>query len=212
MEDLIDVIRPYVDRLETDDNHRYYSWEHCYNAFGESEEYDVDHLSLHMAFYLASWGMYRGSSGLLWKDFRFHKYAIVVLKSHCKIRDEDVYQESYLASVFEIYEKLERIYLMEYLTSQGENREFKPTETLITKILLGSLACLPAIDRNFRQGWGIKTNKLGKNRFVEIFDVVRTHKEQIDEAQKYICERIGKYYPVMKIVDMYYWQKGLYVK
>ena len=29
-----------------------------------------DYLSLHLAFYLASWGMYRGSSFLLQKDYK----------------------------------------------------------------------------------------------------------------------------------------------
>jgi len=31
---------------------------------------DYDYLSLHHAFYLASWGMYRGSSFLLQKDYK----------------------------------------------------------------------------------------------------------------------------------------------
>lgn len=39
--------------------HRYRSWDICYNAFNSKVE--TDNLSLHLAFYLASWGMYRGS-------------------------------------------------------------------------------------------------------------------------------------------------------
>lgn len=209
MEDLIDVIRPYIDNLNRDGNHRYSSWEHCYEAFARSKEQNVDYLSLHMAFYLASWGMYRGSSGLLWKDYRIHKKAVIALINHCEMRDGDIYQESFLNSVNEVYEELNTIYSMTYITSLGEEKIFKPTETLITKILLGSLACIPALDRNFRQGWGIATNELGKKKFFEIFDVARRNKKQITEGQIFISKKIGKYYPVMKIVDMYYWQKGL---
>jgi len=55
-----------------DQYHRYRSWEHCYSCFqrlqsSKSEE-NVDTATLHLAFYLASWGMYRGSSQLLQKD------------------------------------------------------------------------------------------------------------------------------------------------
>lgn len=63
-------------QLESDKNHRYLSWEHCFlhckNHDAFSTEKDVDTASLHLAFYLASWGMYRGSSFLLWKDYRIH--------------------------------------------------------------------------------------------------------------------------------------------
>lgn len=33
---------------------------------------DYDYLSLQLAYYLASWGMLRGSSFLLWKDYKIH--------------------------------------------------------------------------------------------------------------------------------------------
>ena len=51
------------------------AWEHCYSHFIKargSKEVDYDYLSLQLAFYLASWGMYRGSSFLLQKDYRVH--------------------------------------------------------------------------------------------------------------------------------------------
>ena len=47
------------------------SWRHCYKAFYENrnktDEQTLDYLSLHLAFYLASWRIYRGSSFLLQK-------------------------------------------------------------------------------------------------------------------------------------------------
>ena len=61
-------------------NHRYRSWEHCYGYFRRHASFrteaDHDIASLHLAFYLASWGMYRGSSALLWKDYKIHRPAI----------------------------------------------------------------------------------------------------------------------------------------
>lgn len=61
--------------LKVDENGRYRSWEHCYSNFIKargSQEIDYDYLSLQLAFYLASWGMYRGSSFLLQKDYKVH--------------------------------------------------------------------------------------------------------------------------------------------
>lgn len=61
--------------LKIDENGRYRSWEHCYSHFIKargSKEIDYDYLSLQLAFYLASWGMYRGSSFLLQKDYKVH--------------------------------------------------------------------------------------------------------------------------------------------
>ena len=45
-----------------------------FTFYGRSKENDVnlDYLSLQLAFYLASWGMYRGSSFLIQKDYRVH--------------------------------------------------------------------------------------------------------------------------------------------
>ncbi|MBQ7906646.1 MAG: hypothetical protein IJ309_01585 [Clostridia bacterium] len=59
------------------DSHRYRSWEHCrqrfINARGTSpSQQEKEELALHLAFYLASWGMYRGSSFLLSLDYTVH--------------------------------------------------------------------------------------------------------------------------------------------
>ena len=77
--DTVDLIikssTEFYNDLKADENGRYRSWEHCYSHFikaRESKEVDYDYLSLQLAFYLASWGMYRGSSFLLQKDYKVH--------------------------------------------------------------------------------------------------------------------------------------------
>src|ERR1022692_2990337 len=73
-------ILEFYDSLASDPNHQYRSWEHCYGYFRQRgalwTESQHDIASLHLAFYLASWGMYRGSSALLWKDYKIHKLAV----------------------------------------------------------------------------------------------------------------------------------------
>lgn len=67
--DTVDLIinssTKFYNDLKVDENGRYRSWKHGYSHFikaRESREIDYDYLSLQLAFYLASWGMYRGSS------------------------------------------------------------------------------------------------------------------------------------------------------
>src|SRR6266851_4448858 len=58
------------------EHHRYRSWEHCYGYFhrttAKAVAADRDHAALQLGFYLASWGMYRGSSFLLQHAYTAH--------------------------------------------------------------------------------------------------------------------------------------------
>ena len=76
IDEFIKKTREFYEELKVQDRHRYRSWEHCYAQFYEArqnpEKDNVDNLSLHLAFYLASWGMYRGSSFLLQYDYTIH--------------------------------------------------------------------------------------------------------------------------------------------
>ena len=61
--------------LKADEHDRYSSWEHCDSHFitaRKENDVNLDYLSLQLAFYLASWGMYRGSSFLLPRHYRVH--------------------------------------------------------------------------------------------------------------------------------------------
>ena len=73
----------FYERLARDPNHRYRSWEHCFVHFqqraGFSASQHIDLAALHLAFYLASWGMYRGSSVLLRKDYTIHRAVVAKL-------------------------------------------------------------------------------------------------------------------------------------
>src|ERR1043165_5225917 len=73
----------FYEYIINDPHHRYRSWDHCYFYFQglatSSTKKDIDLASLHLAFYLASWGMYRGSSFILWKDYQIHIPAISLL-------------------------------------------------------------------------------------------------------------------------------------
>lgn len=78
IDQLLESATCFMQVFNSDNHSRYQSWEHCYKNFvaykdKELTEEVVDYLSLHLAFYLASWGMLRGSSFLLQKDYTVHK-------------------------------------------------------------------------------------------------------------------------------------------
>ena len=73
IDELINAARTFYVDARANENGRSRSWEHCYRIFRDARTDpcpDYDYLSLHLAFYLASWGMYRGSSFLLQKDYK----------------------------------------------------------------------------------------------------------------------------------------------
>ena len=80
----IQLILDYFNETVKDEHGRYMSWRHCYKAFSENrnvfDEQTVDYLALHLAFYLASWGMYRGTSFLLQKDYKVHIPVVKMLQ------------------------------------------------------------------------------------------------------------------------------------
>ena len=88
-------VKDFHSRLTDDKHHRYLSWEHCYDYFGQ-DEVDPDKACLHMAFYLASWGMYRGSAFLLQKDYLIHKEVVshLLTKRHLRKINADNFRAS----------------------------------------------------------------------------------------------------------------------
>ena len=97
---IIESANSFYQELKQDEHGRFRSWEYCYSAFCDAREDadpDIDYLSLMLAFYLASWGMYRGSSFLLQKDYKVHipvvkellrkKYNILHEKNAFKLMD-----------------------------------------------------------------------------------------------------------------------------
>jgi len=75
----VSMLEPYIQAISKDKEHRYRSWEVCREQFEIKNQSDSH--ALHLAFYLASWGMYRGSSGLLQKNHRIHTFPVKILLS-----------------------------------------------------------------------------------------------------------------------------------
>ncbi len=204
--------------INNEPNHRYRSWEHCYQFFRnwrdhKAMEIDFDLPTLHLAFYLASWGMYRGSSMLLWKDYRIHVPVVTTLKRE----QYDILwnvdglirsQKNFENELFELVKELREIYSMHSIT---------PTDTLITKVLLGTLGCVPAYDRLFKLGikrWNKHeaVNKFpvrfGINSIRGIVSFCQEHYKELLDTQAEVKRMRNCHYPIMKLVDMFFWELG----
>lgn len=200
-------------------NHRYKSWEHCYSFFKTYNFNDVasDEACLHLGFYLASWGMYRGSSFILDADYTIYRQIIAVLF-------EDRYSKLWNLNfsgigknspqvnlLFQLKDALIKAFRQEIINPDDVTSEAEATDTLVTKILLGTMGCTPAYDRFFRDGCrkqGIKpfTNFTMKS-YLRVIKFYQDYKSIFDGLSGRILVN-NVPYPVMKLVDMYFWQIG----
>ena len=218
IDELINAAQIFYDDARANENGRSRSWEHCYRVFRDARtdpSPDYDHLSLHLAFYLASWGMYRGSSFLLQKDYKVLSPIVEeVLKPEydclfgvaCVGLRED-----------EVQDRLEE--LSDYIAAHfrpirdevaGREVVSSVSPVLITKILMGTLGCVPAYDRFFGIGakyLGLEKDTYQEKSLDELADFYEAHNDRLEEARRGMRTE-DLTYPQMKLLDMGFWQIG----
>lgn len=188
----------------------YASFDYCFNYFQSfrdsgrvSDIFHPDHVEqscLQIGFYLASWGMLRGSSFLLGKSARFHRdllQTIAEVNGQLWTIDVDSYTQKGIALVLDSAAAIRRTLA----------RDKWATDTLVTKIMLGVFGCVPAFDTYFCAGLGVGT--LNVANLMRVAEFYRIHSELIDDFAQSICTRdflTGndsiRHYTKAKIVDM----------
>ena len=218
IDELISAAQTFYDDARANENGRSRSWEHCYRIFRDARtdpSPDYDYLSLHLAFYLASWGMYRGSSFLLQKDYKVllpiveeiltPEYDCLFGLACADVRNDDV-REQLMELSGDIADDFRPI------RNEVAGREVASpvSPVLITKILMGTLGCVPAYDRFFVDG--IKEHKVTTGEYslksvLKLADFYEAHNDRLEEARRGMqCEDL--IYPQMKLLDMGFWQIG----
>jgi len=210
----VPVIEKYLSGITSDEFHRYKSWDNCFQAFSTPEQSDTQVLEL--AFYLASWGMYRGSGGLLQKNHLIHKGAVEIIftgkyqKLKCNELNE-VSKEN-IKDILELKNELANHYSRIYFTKGTNNpKPISPTDTLLSKIMLGTLGCVPAYDRYFIDGlkeMNMEHTSFNEASLNELFNFIDKNQNEVIQVQKLILSKTQIHYPQMKILDMYFWQIG----
>ena len=218
IDELIDAAQTFYDDARANENGRSRSWEHCYRVFRDARtdpSPDYDYLSLHLAFYLASWGMYRGSSFLLQKDYKVLSPIVEeILKPEYDclfgLACTDVREPEVQLMLTNVYD-----YIADYFRPMrdqvaGHEVASPVSPVLITKILMGTLGCVPAYDRFFVDG--IKTHRVTTVEYslrsvLTLADFYEAHNDRLEEARHGMqCEDLT--YPQMKLLDMGFWQIG----
>lgn len=208
-----DKIKDFYNLLETDEHNRYDSWKHCYNTFSNINQ-DDDILALHLGFYLASWGMYRGSAALLQKSYKVHLGAITIIRNFYHLRCDELNEVSIVQKmdVLELNKQLFKHYnSFTYFDNKNVLKSRKPTDTLISKIILGTLGCSPAFDRYFNDGvkkHNFSFTAFSDKNFDELFDFVEKYKTELLKLQSELKSSQGLHYPLLKLVDIYFWYEG----
>lgn len=223
IESISKLISEYTEDFKEDDHHREKSWVHCYRYFGNHDsmisDETIDVACLHLGFYLASWGMYKGSSFLVNKDYRLHEYTVrTLLKTEYSYLwnlgfDACDRSEEVAALILQLKEDLIHSYTDQIVATDGSQRRVNITDTLITKIMLGTMACLPDFDNYFIIGLkkasaGFKSYRLNLTSIMSIFSFCQDNMAELKKAQEKVFQETGIKYPMMKLVDMYFWQLG----
>lgn len=206
---------------------RLLSWEHCIKQFAlvfsdlennkiaikDMSEEKIDFLSVHLGFYLASWGMMRGSTELLDKDYKIHIPAVRVILEHYCLFGKDLLNntsETLLDELFSLEKKLKESYVT------GKEGGLKTvSDTLVTKIIMGTLGIVPAYDtqvKNSLSKYRISTRQFNKSSVTQICKYFsdETKKKIKTEIENYTKEMKKKcpYYTNMKTIDALLWLLG----
>ena len=218
IDELISAAQTFYDDARANENGRSRSWEHCYRVFRDARtdsSPDCDYLSLHLAFYLASWGMYRGSSFLLQKDYKVlspiveeilkPEYDCLFGVACADLRKLEVQAmltnaRNYIADYFDPIRK----------AVAGREVASSVSPVLITKILMGTLGCVPAYDRFFVDGikkYKVTTQEYSPSSVLALADFYEAHNGRLEEARRGMWTE-DLIYPQMKLLDMGFWQIG----
>lgn len=198
---------------------RYSSFDYCYNYFqkvsGSKLTKDIEKSCLTLGFYLASWGMLRGSSFLLQKSARHFVPTIEYLSKLEKsvwLIDVDNYKEN-MSIILDIYNDLKKRIII------GNKADL----TLITKIMLGVFGFIPAFDQYFCDAFKLlfKDEKCGfsvvnLNSLTCIKSFYDRHRNEIDNIAMNTFttdfetgEKTSIKYTKAKIIDMYGFTVGM---
>lgn len=221
--DFFEALKKFTGDPLNKDNGRYRSWEHCYYIFNRARnnnarnnETYIDYLSLHLAFYLASWGMYRGSSFLLKRDYKTHEEAVKIILEEkydklCGIECSKLKDKKYLELLFKLSDRLNEYYTNIRNETKTDDKKDKVSDTLITKILMGTMGCVPAYDRYFVAGirkQHVATGNFNEKSVISLIEFYENLNEKLEIERRKLKIKEMLEYPQMKMLDMGFWQIG----
>jgi hypothetical protein len=92
----------------------------------------------------------------------------------------------------------------------GDGEGKNASDTLITKILLGTIGCTPAYDRYFKSGLALTNvaqQRYGEKSMYQLIEYYMEHHEELEAYRTLVSQNRISYTPT-KILDMCFWQIG----
>ncbi|MGH9089771.1 MAG: hypothetical protein ACRDZR_00080 [Acidimicrobiales bacterium] len=201
------------------------SFDYCFNYFQSYRPHDLTTLAepenleascLHLGYYLASWGMLRGSTVLHTKSYRFFIPVIKTIAAEpAAIWDIDVdrYDDHTIDALLDL---IERIRSAITAKPSGDELAKIPTNTLVTKVILGVFGSVPAFDTFFCRGLRSVTGKpvrLNVPTLLAVANFYSANARAIDRERvrtlDFASDHLtGLRYPRAKVIDMVFLIEG----
>lgn len=201
-----------VDSEGREPDARYASFDYCFNYFQSFREAknlgaiaDPKNIQLNclsLGFYLASWGMFRGSAELLQKSARHLRAAVeLIANADAAIWEIDAhcYTESNILQLLE----MGRVFRQSYSGM---------SDILVTKIMLGVFGNVPAFDTNFKKGFRVST--FGPKALRKIGTFYEENHAVIEKFRTLTLdfltgEPTSRKYTRAKVIDMAFFVEGM---
>lgn len=216
--DIIANVDAFLQTREREDGNA--SFDYCYNHFRSFYPNNIQTIAqsnmelscLHLGFYLASWGMYRGGAPISKKSIVIYEKVMNLISKldWRSLWDIDInnYSDENIELLLKFRNKLREKEVLDLGSSI-------PSDTLVTKIMLGVFGNVPAFDRYFCKSF--KSTTFTKHSLGKLATFYREKKDIIDNLYKRPTNKTLKLnenqktfpYPRVKIVDMAFFWEGL---
>jgi len=193
---------------------RMLSWDHCYNFFHSLPQVPstalIDETALQLAFYLASYGMYRGSTVLLQKDYKFLIPVVQKLRSPELSTGRPSDMVAVACTPVAAEAAWGKLGILEtFLRQTGINQT--SIGVLSTKIMLGTWATVPAFDTSLKAA--LRAAEIGKanysrKNFLTVFAYLHQNAPAFQQQVNRFHAEGFAHYPAMRVVDALLWHLG----
>ena len=146
------------------------------------------------------------NSFLMQKDYKIHADVVRLIYQPewddlWDLSPEKLSQEYYADRIMKLSESITEAYV-----ASGAGI---PTDTLLTKILLGTVGCVPAYDRYFKKALadtGAAPQVFSAKSIRTLGNLYLDHEDEFEKLRKHCGSRIE--YPAAKILDMCFFEYG----
>ena len=199
---------------------RWLSWEHCFAQFArvfedlrggrhaakDIDDSHVDYLSLH----LASWGMMRGSTMLLQKDYKVHRPLVEKLLAYSDLYGKDLSDFCKDPETFERFCALHED-VAGHCGQFVKAKDGRASDTLVGKIMMGTLGIAPAYDefvKNAVREYGVSQRRFNERAFGEFAAYFTENHADITKRMTKEAQKLCPLYTRAKVIDSLMWFLG----